>query len=150
MMELTTVNSGQWKPGQSRNLNGRPVGSRHQFSDAILRDLAEVWPAEDRDTMLHSAKAQPATFFAVCARLIPSDVKLAVERAYGGLSPEDHAMLRAIREAIPDANNQSPQAVLEYVSDGCSSQADRLAVKCTIWAASMSTRCRSLASAMAA
>jgi hypothetical protein len=93
--------------------------------------------------MLHSAKTQPATFFAVCARLIPSDVKLAVERAYGGLSPEDHAMLRAIREAIPDANNQSPQAVLEYVSDGCSSQADRLAVKCTIWAASMSTRCRS-------
>ena len=26
---------------------------------------------------------------------------------YGGLSAEDYAVLRAIREAIPDANNQS-------------------------------------------
>jgi hypothetical protein len=48
------------------------------------------------------------------ARLIPSDVKLTVERTYGGLSAEDYAVLRAIREAIPDANNQSP---LVYVSD---------------------------------
>jgi hypothetical protein len=109
-MELTTVNSGQWKPGQSRNLNGRPVGSRHQFSGAFLRDLAEVWQAEGRGTMLHTAKTQPATFFAVCARLIPSDVKLTVEQTYAGLSAEDFAVLRAIGEAIPDANNQSPQA----------------------------------------
>jgi hypothetical protein len=122
MMELTTINSGQWKPGQSENLNGRPVGSRHQFSGAFPRDLAEVWQAEGRGTMLHTAKTQPATFFAVCARLIPSDVKLTAERTYGGLSAEDYAVLRAIREAIPDANNQSPQAVPEYVSDGCSSQ----------------------------
>jgi hypothetical protein len=100
--------------------------------------------------MLHTAKTQPATFFAVCARLIPSDVRLTVEQTYGVLSAEDYAVLRAIREAIPDANNQSPQAVLEYVSDGCSSQADRLSVKCTIRAASKSTRCRSFASAKAA
>jgi hypothetical protein len=30
--------------------------------------------------MLHTAKTQPATFSAVCARLIPSDVKLTVEQ----------------------------------------------------------------------
>jgi hypothetical protein len=66
-MELTTVNSGQWKPGQSRNLNGRPVGSRHQFSGAFLRDLAEVWQAEGRGTMLHTAK-NTAGYFLCCLR----------------------------------------------------------------------------------
>ena len=84
---------------------------------AILKDLAEVWSEEGRETTLKTAKDQPTTFFAVCARLIPSDVKLTVEQAYAGLSAEDYAVLRAIREAIPEANNQSPQAVLEYVLD---------------------------------
>jgi hypothetical protein len=67
--------------------------------------------------MVKTARTNPATFFAVCARLIPSDVKLTVEQTYGGLQAEDYGVLKAIREAIPDANNQSPQAVLEYVRD---------------------------------
>jgi hypothetical protein len=33
------------------------------------------------------------------------------------LQAEDYAVLRAIRKAISDANNQSPQAVLEHVRD---------------------------------
>ena len=32
----------QWKPGQSGNLNGRPVGTREAFSAGFLRDLADV------------------------------------------------------------------------------------------------------------
>jgi hypothetical protein len=39
-MELTKTNNGQWKPGQSANLQGRPVGSRNQFSNAFMHDLA--------------------------------------------------------------------------------------------------------------
>ena len=31
-----------WKPGQSGNLNGRPVGTRQAFSAGFHRDLAEV------------------------------------------------------------------------------------------------------------
>jgi len=50
-----------WRPGQSGNLNGRPIGSRHQFSGAFLRDLAEVWQADGKGTMQHTAKTQPAT-----------------------------------------------------------------------------------------
>jgi hypothetical protein len=107
----------QWKPGQSGNPNGRPVGTRQAFSAGFLKDLAEVWAEQGRETMIKTAKDQPTTFFAVCARLIPSDVKLTVEQIHGGLSAEDYAVLRAIRDAIPDANNQSPQAVLEYVRD---------------------------------
>jgi hypothetical protein len=57
------VNGRMWQPGQSGNPNGRPVGSRQAFSAGFLKDLAEVWQAEGRGTMLHTAKTQPATFF---------------------------------------------------------------------------------------
>jgi hypothetical protein len=67
-----------WPKGASGN--GRSVGIRQAFSAGFLKDLAEVWKAEGKGTMLHTAKTQPATFFAVCARLIPSDVKLTVEQ----------------------------------------------------------------------
>ena len=65
-----------WKPRQSGNLNGRPVGSRTVFSQAFLKDLAEVWSDEGREAMLKTAKTNPTVFFATCARLIPQDVKL--------------------------------------------------------------------------
>ena len=52
-----------WPPGVSSNPNGRPVGSRTAFSHGFLKDLAEVWQEHGRDTMLHTAKTQPATFF---------------------------------------------------------------------------------------
>jgi hypothetical protein len=40
-MEITKSDNGRWKPGQSGNLNGRPVGhrTRQQFSAAFLADL---------------------------------------------------------------------------------------------------------------
>ena len=81
----------QWKPGQSGNLNGRPVGTRQAFSAGFLRDLADVWSEEGRETMVKTARTNPATFFAVCARLIPSDVRVTVialsPPAYGPSGP---------------------------------------------------------------
>ena len=57
---------------------------------AFCRDLAEVWQAHGKNTMLHTAKTQPTTFFAVCARLIPNDVRVTVEpQLPGNLSMED-------------------------------------------------------------
>jgi hypothetical protein len=110
----------RWKPGQSGNLNGRPVGTRQAFSAGFLRDLAEVWSEEGRETMVKAARANPATFFAVCARLIGPEVKLTIEQSLpGNLSAEDWAMMReiveAVKQAIPDASSQPPGAVLQHV-----------------------------------
>jgi Family of unknown function (DUF5681) len=73
------VNGRMWQPGQSGNPNGRPAGSRTVFSQAFLKDLAEVWSEEGRETMVKTARTSPATFFAVCARLIGPEVKLTIE-----------------------------------------------------------------------
>ena len=109
-----------WKPGQSGNLNGRPVGSRSAFSAGFTRDLAEVWAEKGKASMLYTAEKQPAVFFATCARLIGPEVKLTIEQQQqGNLSPADwNLMLEivdAVRQAIPDASNRAPGAVPEHV-----------------------------------
>src|SRR5580700_9402286 len=96
----------QWKPGQSGNLNGRPVGTRQAFSAGFLRDLAEVWSEEGRETMVKTARANPSVFFATCARLTPNDVQVTVEHSLpGDLSMEDWRMMKeiipAVRQAFP-------------------------------------------------
>ena len=109
----------QWKPGHSGNLNGRPVGTRQAFSAGFFRDLAEVWAAEGRGAMLHTAKTQPATFLGIAARLIPQQVQMDLQATLpGNLSPSDWADLRellsAIQEALPDVANRSPGEVFRY------------------------------------
>ena len=63
------MNGRMWPPGVSGNPNGRPVGSRTAFSHGFPKDLAEVWQEHGRDTMLHTAKTQPATFFESSERM---------------------------------------------------------------------------------
>ena len=109
-----------WPPGVSGNPNGRPVGSRTVFSQAFLKDLAEVWSDEGREAMVKTAKTNPTVFFATCARLIGPEVKLTIEQQLpGNLSPADwNLMLEivdAVRQAIPDAASAPPGAVLEHV-----------------------------------
>lgn len=106
-----------WKPGQSGNPNGRPVGSRQAFSQAFLRDLGEVWASHGLRTVINCAEKSPDLFFATCARILPKDVELTITQNYGALDPADIAILRAIKDAIPDANNREPTSVLEYVRD---------------------------------
>ena len=121
-MEATSnyPNLKPWQPGQSGNLNGRPVGSRSTFSAGCTRDLAEVWAEKGKASMLYTAEKQPAVFFATCARLLPNDVRVTVEQQLpGNLSMEDWQMMKeiiaAVRQAIPDASSKPPGAVLEHV-----------------------------------
>ena len=70
--------------------------------------------------MLKTAKTNPVTFFAVCARLIGPEVKLTIEQSLpGNLSAQDWAIMReivdAVKTAVPDAANRPAGAVLEHV-----------------------------------
>jgi hypothetical protein len=105
-----------WSPGQSGNPNGRPVGSRTVFSQAFLRDLASDWSEGGLEAMRWTRKNQPAVYFATCARLLPADVTVTLQES-SALDQNDLAILRAIKDSIPNANSRSPTEVLEYVRD---------------------------------
>jgi hypothetical protein len=116
MTETQLRNLQPWKPGQSGNPNGRPPGSRNAFSNALMADFADVWREHGRETVLHCALKSKEMFFATCARLIPRDVALTIETQLpGGLQPDDIAILRAIKAALPGAGEQEPTAVLNHV-----------------------------------
>src|ERR1700679_3793231 len=97
----TPTNLKPWQPGQSGNLNGRPVGSRSAFSAGFTRDLAEVWADNGKAAMRYTVDKQPAVFFATCARLLPNDVRVTVEQSLpGNLSPSDWRLMLEVVEAV--------------------------------------------------
>jgi len=72
--------------------------------------------------MIKTATDHPGVFFATCARLLPADVKLTIERSYAGLSLEDYLLLKeviaAVRQAIPDADLKPPGACFDGTETG--------------------------------
>ena len=82
--------------GQLRAVKARSKWKSQQKARRLAAPIFRCIPprscrglaAEGRGTILHTAKTQPATFFAVCARLIPSDVKLTLSRPMVGFRPK--------------------------------------------------------------
>ena len=74
-------------------------------------DLAEFWAEKGKASMLHTAEKQPAVFFATCARLLPNEVRVTVERSLpGNLRAQDWSLMReiveAVKTALPDASSK--------------------------------------------
>src|SRR5262249_35891727 len=115
MSELA-VRGRPFPAGVSGNPNGRPPGhhTRHLFSEAFMRDLSASWSQNGATVLQRVAKENPSSYFAVCARLLPSDVAVSIQAQAPALDARDLEILRAIRDAIPNANELAPQAVLEF------------------------------------
>jgi hypothetical protein len=115
MTELA-VRGRPFPPGTSGNPNGRPPGhhTRHVFSEAFMRDLTKSWGENGATVLARVARENPSSYFAVCARLLPADVAISIQAQAPSLDAHDLSILRAIRDAIPNANDMEPQAVLDY------------------------------------
>jgi hypothetical protein len=115
-MEAIAKYPNRWPAGTSGNPNGRPPGhhTRHLFSEAFLRELCSSWSKNGPTVLERVAKENPSSYFAVCARLLPSDVSVSIQHQSPALTANDLAVLRAILAAIPNADDLDPQAVLEH------------------------------------
>jgi hypothetical protein len=110
----------RWRPGQSGNPSGRPLGIRNKFSESFVSDVAAVWQDRGRTILEKMAQDEPARFAELCGRLIPKDVSLTIsERLPGGLDADDWQLtmeiLQATRQALPDASERKPGEVLSFV-----------------------------------
>jgi hypothetical protein len=71
---------------------------------------------------------------------MPRDVALTVEqRLPGGLDETDLSILRAIRQALPDAGARSPSDVFEHVLRALEADAAKAVINCTEKPSSKST-----------
>lgn len=82
-----------------------------------MRDLAASWGQSGATVLQRVAKENPSSYFAVCARLLPSDVAVTIQAQAPILDASDLAILRAIKQALPNAGQCEPGQVLQHVLD---------------------------------
>jgi hypothetical protein len=110
----------RWKPGQSGNINGRPIGARQKIAEAIIRDVSDAWGKHGPVVLARPAKTEPGTFAKLAAGLVPKEFELSIgAKLPGGMDGEDwqilSEVLAAVRSSMPDAGSREPGEVLRFV-----------------------------------
>lgn len=124
----------RWKPGQSGNPAGRPIGARQRFADAFVGDVAATWEKHGTGVLDKMAQDEPVRFAELCGRLIPRDLQVTLAaRMPGNLEPEDWhlvtTILEAIRTALPDVNQRQPGEVMAFVLDAIRAHSSQLIIE---------------------
>jgi hypothetical protein len=107
-----------WKPGQSGNPAGRPLGSRNKLSESVIQDIAADWAIGGPETIARVRMTDPATYFRVVASILPKDVLVNVQQSTpGNLEPEAWATLRRVLDVIQACapEGAEPAAVFETI-----------------------------------
>jgi hypothetical protein len=66
----------QFKPGQSGNPGGKPVGARNRLSAAFIKTLADDFDKGGVEVIEKLRKEQPAQYANVIAKLMPKLMEL--------------------------------------------------------------------------
>ena len=67
-----------WKPGQSGNPKGRPLGSRNKLSEEFFRDLCDAWQAFGKPALMTAAWTHPLEFVRLVASLMPRELEATI------------------------------------------------------------------------
>jgi hypothetical protein len=100
-----------------RQSGRRPVGARGRFSQQFIEDMRASWERHGAMVMDRVAVEYSDRYLGIAAHLIPKEVTAAIEAGSGVLDLECMAILQAIKDSVPCANDRSPQEVLEFVRD---------------------------------
>jgi hypothetical protein len=90
------VSGSSWKPGESGNPKGRPIGARNNLSQSFLNALLADWEAHGREALAAARLADPATYCMIVVRLLPRETNLEVSASQALLDA-----LKAISPAEP-------------------------------------------------
>jgi hypothetical protein len=119
MIEPDRLVGRPFKPGQSGNPYGRPIGARNKLAENFIADTAAAWQKHGPRVLETMALTEPSRFAELCGKLVPREMQLSLTASLpGNLDAGDWSLLleivAAVKAAIPDASTRPPQAVLEY------------------------------------
>jgi hypothetical protein len=117
-----------WKPGESGNPAGRPIGARQKISEALLADLHVVWEEHGVSVLQRLAATDPGKLAQIAYGLLPRDVFLSVEqRTPGNLDPDEWAILRRVIDLIQvNAPGGDLSSTLETIENALRADAAKL------------------------
>jgi hypothetical protein len=109
-----------WKPGQSGNPAGRPLGARARISEKLLADIATVWEEQGEAVLRLLAIDDPASLAKIAYGLLPRDIFVTVQdRLPGNLEPDEWATLRRILDIIEASapEGSQPAEIFETIEN---------------------------------
>ena len=109
-----------WKPGQSGNPAGRPIGARQKIAEKLLSDIAEVWEASGKSVLERLAIEEPAALAKIAYGLLPREMLLNVQQSGPGVNAEQWAFVREVLTAIERSapEGTEPAQILEAIEHG--------------------------------
>ncbi len=72
---LTPTHAGNWKPGQSGNPKGRPVGTRGKLANSFIDKLAEDFEIHGVEAIQRVRQTEPDKYLALIAKMIPRQIE---------------------------------------------------------------------------
>jgi hypothetical protein len=90
----------QFKPGQSGNVKGRPLGARSKLGEDFVRALAEDFKANGIAVIATVRAEKPDQYLKVIASLLPKEVEIKRQTLDGLTDDELAAGLEAVRAII--------------------------------------------------
>lgn len=89
-----------FRPGQSGNPAGRPVGTRQRLGEAFLDDMLASWQVSGKDAIARVLESRPQDYLKVIAAILPKEIKLDTSDL-GELSDADLArIIESLRPAV--------------------------------------------------
>jgi hypothetical protein len=98
------------KPGEVRNPNGRPKGSRQALADSFVRDVYHKWEAQGASALDETIKRKPWEFVKIVAGLMPQ--KLEITNKFQNMADNELVTIlsRATRELTPLIDSRAIEA----------------------------------------
>jgi hypothetical protein len=64
-----------FRPGQSGNPKGRPLGSRVKLEEIFVADMVEAWKLYGKEALERTAQKEPSKFAQIAASVLPKQTQ---------------------------------------------------------------------------
>jgi hypothetical protein len=107
-----------WKPGQSGNPAGRPLGARSKFSEQACADALADWTTHGKTTLERVRDTDPSTYLRVLFSIIPKDIAVSIEQRSGPMDTAEMQMMRRLVALIQaTASAIDAETVFAWIED---------------------------------